>query len=142
MPLSLPDAAGKVRCEEIHVTNAQNLQTEIQQSLALMREKLGIRGTTASETLSRCKRMMPRHVYGAVKSLADAESYLEHPRLRQTLDTTSLSRAASDVTTHLKAVDTADRRKGWWLGMLGGLAFNMIAFGTLLVVVLIWRGFI
>lgn len=124
------------------MADGQTLQTDIQHSLVLMREKLGIRGGKASDTLSRSKRLMPRHVYRSVRSLADAEPFLEHPKLRQTLDTDSLAEAAQNVTSYLNAVDTADRRKGWWLGMLGGLVFNMIAFGILLIVVLIWRGFI
>ena len=74
--------------------------------------------------------------------LARVEELSQHPRLSMTLDEEKLGRSAADLRDYLEAIDVADRRKGWWLGMLGGLAFNMILFFVLLLAVLRWRGFI
>jgi hypothetical protein len=124
------------------LTDQETIQTEIAQSLALMRDKLGIRGKSVHQTLSKAQRLLPATTYGALRSLAEAEPILHHPKLSLTLDADALTQAARDVQTHLEGIDTADRRKGWWLGMLGGLSFNLIAFAVLLVVVLVWRGFL
>lgn len=124
------------------MTDQDTIRADIDQSLALLRAKLGIRAKTADQTLIKARRLLPGGPYAALKSLADAEPFLDHPKLRLTLDTEALKRAARDVQAHLEAIDAADRRKGWWLGMLGGLSFNLIAMFVLLLVVLVWRGFL
>lgn len=124
------------------MTDQDTIRSDIDQSLALLRAKLGIRAKTADQTLTKARRLLPGGPYAALKSLADAEPFLDHPKLRLTLDAEALKRAARDVQAHLEAIDAADRRKGWWLGMLGGLSFNLIAMFVLLLVVLVWRGFL
>ena len=119
---------------------SQTIQTDIQQILELMREKLGIRGTSLTQVLTPARRVLPAKVFAPVKSLAKAEVFLDHPKLRLTLDTETLARASQDIRAHLDAVDASDRRKGWWLGMLGGLSFNLIIFVVLLIAFLFWRG--
>ena len=109
---------------------------------ALMRAKLGARGRTLEATLRAARHRLPRHVRAQAQRLAEAERFATHPKLRLTLDATALDRAARTVEDHLTAIDLADRRKGWWLGMLGGLAFNLLAFAALLVGLLMWRGFL
>ncbi len=78
----------------------------------------------------------------SVEALAEAETFATHPKLRFTLDATALTKAATGAQDHLNAIDLSDRRKGWWLGMLGGLAFNFLLATTLLIIVLIWRGYV
>ncbi|MDK3075917.1 hypothetical protein QO034_22970 [Sedimentitalea sp. JM2-8] len=124
------------------MTEQETIQADIAQSLALLRAKLGIRAKTAHQALEKARRLLPGSTYAALKSLADAEPFLGHPRLWRTLDGDALKRAARDVQAHLDAIDAADRRKGWWLGMLGGLSFNLIAMFVLLLIVLVWRGFL
>ncbi|MBK0328521.1 hypothetical protein I5535_14625 [Rhodobacteraceae bacterium F11138] len=119
-----------------------DIQTQIAHGLGLLRDKLGIHATGLRAALPRARRQLPRRVGKDLKLLADAEPLLAHPKLRQTVDRASLSAAAGALTRHLEGIDKADRRKGWWLGMLGGLAFNLLAFSVLLIVVLIWRGYL
>lgn len=118
------------------------IQTQIAQTIILLRKKLGAKGKTLAESVRRAKRRLPRKVYKQAMELARAEPLVEHPKLRLTLDSPTLEKAAKDVQSHLRAINLADRRWGWFLGMLGGLAFNTLALAALFLVVLWWRGLI
>lgn len=124
------------------MTDAQTIQTEMSQTLEKMREKLGIRAASLTEAQGKARRLMPRGIYKGVKVLAAAEPFLNHPKLRQTVDIDTLTKATTDLLSYLDGIDLADRRKGWWLGMLGGLSFNLIALSVVLLVVLVWRGYL
>ncbi|MDF1717459.1 MAG: hypothetical protein P1U75_12420 [Antarcticimicrobium sp.] len=109
---------------------------------ALMQARLGARGATLRAALHQARHQLPRRIRAQAARLAEAEPFAAHPRLRLTLDADALDKAAREVEAHLNAIDLADRRKGWWLGMLGGLVFNMLAFAALLIAVLVWRGYL
>ena len=124
------------------MTEQTAIESQIVSTIALMRAKLGVRGKTLSEALRRAKRRLPRRIYKQATLLANVEPLTIHPKLRLTLDTPALNRAAQEVQHHLNEIDVADRRKGWWLGMLGGLVFNFLLLLVLLLVVFRWRGLI
>ena len=63
-------------------------------------------------------------------------------RLAVTLDLKRPSEAAERVIAHLRAIDVADRRKGLILSILGSMAFSVLVVLALLVIVLVWRGFV
>lgn len=109
---------------------------------AQLREKLGVKGSDLGVALNRARHRLPRRVYRQGMVLAQAEPLAGHPKLRLTLDAPVLNVAASEVRAHLETVDLADQRKGWWLGVLGGLSFNLILMCALLIAVLVWRGFV
>ncbi len=119
-----------------------DLPSQIEHSLVLMRDKLGIRAADLRTAIARGRRRLPHGVRKSARQLAEAEPLLAHPRLRQTFDHGALAAAADRLIGHLDGIDVGDRRKGWWLGMLGGLAFNLLAFAALLIAVLVWRGFL
>ncbi len=119
-----------------------DLEAEIARSLALLRDKLGIRAAGLREAMPRARRQLPRRIGRRAQLLADAEPLLRHPKLVRTLDRSALGAASRMLTEHLERIDKADRRKGWWLGLLGGLAFNLLTLAVLLIVVLVWRGFL
>ncbi|MBL4768986.1 MAG: hypothetical protein JKY94_14950 [Rhodobacteraceae bacterium] len=123
------------------MTHPQAIQGLIAQTKALLREKLGVRASDMARAVAKAKRRLPGGVYKQALLLAKAEPLAAHPKLRLTLDAATLATAAGDVQQYLNAIDLADRRKGWILGMLGGLAFNMVLFLVLLVALLYWRGF-
>jgi hypothetical protein len=118
------------------------IETQISRAMLLLREKLGVRGKTLSKALGKARRRLPRRVHRQAQVLARAEPLAAHPRLRLTLDQSALRQAASEVESHLGRIDVADRRKGWFLGMLGGLVFNLILAFTLLILFLRWQGFL
>ncbi|WP_170782769.1 hypothetical protein [Ruegeria lacuscaerulensis] len=123
---------------------AQNpdIQTQIAQTVQLLRDKLGVRDKTLTASVRKAKRQLPRRIYKQALVLADAEQMAAHPKLRLVLDTPKLARASEEVQDHLTGINLADRRLGWFLGMLGGLAFNLLALSVLLLVFLRWQGFI
>lgn len=119
-----------------------DIQNNIAQTIALLRSKLGVRDKTLTASVRRAKRRLPRRVYKQAMVLARAEQMAAHPRLRLVLDNPKLAQASEEVQTHLGTINPADRRWGWFLGMLGGLAFNLLALTTLVLVFLWWRGLI
>lgn len=120
-----------------------NDQTSLDQMIAgivvELRAKLGVRGKDLKTGLSKARHRLPRRIYRQGMVLVEAEPLALHPKLRMTLDRATLASAAQEVRTHLEAIDLADRRKGWWLGLLGGLSFNLILMAVLLVGFLVWR---
>ncbi|MCV2891220.1 hypothetical protein [Ruegeria aquimaris] len=121
------------------MTEQNQIQDQIAVTVALLRERLGVRGKSLRQALRRAKHRLPRRIYRRAMDLARIEAMVDHPKLRLTLDSPHLLSAAGEVQTHLRGIDLADQRKGWWLGMLGGLAFNLLAFAALLLAFLAWR---
>jgi hypothetical protein len=124
------------------MTDPQELETEIAGLRAAMREKLGVRAGTLQQAHTSAKRLLPRRVYRSFALLEKAEPYLAHPKLSRTLDHKALTAAQADPRAYLDGIDLADRRKGWWLSLAGSISFNMIALSVLVIVVLVWRGFL
>lgn len=124
------------------MANEQDIQDQVTLCLTMMREKLGLRAADMTQALPRARRRLPRHVYKGAVALAAAEPLLVHPKLRLTLDTVTLSKAARDLQAYLDDIDLKDRRKAWWLGVLGGVSFNLIALAVVVIVVLVWRGYL
>jgi len=124
------------------VTDPARIETRIEETLALLQAKLGAGGATLKAALKRANHRLPRRIRGQARLLAEAEDFAQHPKLCLTLDGKALGRAADEVAAYLKSIDLTDRRKGWWLGMLGGLAFNILALVAALILILRWRGFV
>ncbi len=118
------------------------VQTQIADTISLLREKLGVKDKTLAASIRRAKRRLPRRVYSQALVLAQAESIAEHPKLRMVLDTPKLTQASNEVQEHLRSINLADRRLGWFLGMLGGLVFNLFTLTALILIILWWRGII
>lgn len=118
------------------------LAEEIAALRLLLRQKEGGRGADLGSALRRARHRLPRRVYRQGQKLARAEAFVDHPKLRLTLDEGPLKTAARDLREHLEAIDLADRRKGFWLSVLGGIAFSLLVVMALIVVVLVWRGMI
>lgn len=122
------------------MTDQISLDETIAEIGTLLRAKLGVRGKDLGVALGKARHRLPRRIYRQAMTLVQAEPLAGHPKLRLTLDGAALTTAATEVSAHLEAIDLADRRKGWWLGALGGLSFNLILFTGLLIGLLVWRG--
>lgn len=108
----------------------------------LLHEKLGVRGATAGARLRRARHRLPRRIRHQAEILQEAETLSANPRLAMTLDDARYARAADAITEHLQTIDVADRRKGYWLGVLGGMAFNLLAVLILFILALSLLGHI
>lgn len=122
------------------MSQPQDIQATIAELLSAMREKLGVRAETMHDGRTKAKRLLPHRVFKSYDVLQKAEPFLAHPKLRLTLDDVALTAATKDVRTYLDDINLAERRKSWWLNLAAGVAFNLLAFAVLLIVVLVWRG--
>ena len=120
----------------------QPIAEEIAATAALMGERMGASGESFAARLRKVRHRLPRRLRAPARALAKAEPLAAHPRLCRTLDAAALRAAAAELRAWLEAVDLADRRRGWWLGMLGGLAFNLLVLAALVIAVLLWRGYL
>ena len=124
------------------MTDTSTIADEITRIRELLRQKLGVRAPDLASALGKAHRRLPRRVYRTGLVLARAEAIADHPRLRLTLDNAALGKAADEVSAHLEAIDLADRRIGVILSMLGAMSFNLLALTALMIVLLVWRGFL
>lgn len=122
------------------MSQSASLNLQIEQIMTLMRDKLGVKADSFAVAIDKARRRMPRRVYRQGRVLARASALLDHPKLSATVNTAETKRAAQVVHGFLASIDLADQRKGWWLGMLGTLAFNLLAVFAIVMVVLVWRG--
>jgi len=108
----------------------------------LIEERLGVSGAGLPAKLRRAGRLLPRHVRRDAQAVADALPLAENPKLMKQVDLPRLEAAERRVVAYLKTVDPAERRIGMAMGMLGGVAFSLLAVFALFVAVLIWRGLV
>ncbi len=119
-----------------------DIQSQITQTVVLLRKKLGVRDATLAASVKRAKRRLPRRVYKQALVLAEAEKLMDHPKLRLIVDSPKLHQASDEVQAHLNAINLADRRLGWFLSFLGSVALGILTLALLAVVVLRWRGYL
>ncbi|WP_170560917.1 hypothetical protein [Ruegeria atlantica] len=119
-----------------------DIQSQIAQTVELLRQKLGVKDQTLTASVRKAKRRLPRRIYKQAMMLAGAEQMASHPKLRLVLDTPKLVKASEEVQTHLSGINLADRRWGWFLSFLASLALGFLALAALAVIVLRWRGYI
>lgn len=118
------------------------LDQRIEGITQLLRDRLKLGGRDSEAALSKARRRLPRQLRRHADRLAGAVGLLAHPKLRQTLDHAALEQSAGALFDYLSAIDLADRRKGFWLGILGSIAFGVLSVFAMTVVVLVWRGVI
>jgi len=114
----------------------------IDRVLTRLHEKEGLSGRDLKSVLHKGRGRLPRRILKQGQLLARAQPLAGHPKLRLTLDHAGLRKAGAEILGYLDNVDLADRRKGWWLGMLGGMAFNILALIAIVIAVLLWRDLI
>lgn len=100
----------------------------------LLRSQLGIRGTGLAVKLRRAGRLLPRRVRQAGAELVEMEALWQNPKLRRRIDPAAVAAAAATVRKHLEGIDVADRRKGYWLGVVTPLAFNLLVLFALALI--------
>lgn len=120
--------------------SGDGLTEQIHKVRGLMAERLHVRGATLEDQLRRAKRLLPRAVAREAQYLAQAELLMRNPKLARMIDARKARDAGDRLTAHLMTVDPKERRKDRILGILGGLAFNLLLIGVLTIVWLRWRG--
>ncbi|MCW9042630.1 MAG: hypothetical protein OQK05_04735 [Pseudopelagicola sp.] len=87
-------------------------------------------------------RRLPVKMHAHAKTLLDAESKAGHPKIRMQIKAETVEKAYTELRSALEALDPGDMRKGVILSTLGMVSFHLIAVFTVLIVVLVWRGFL
>ncbi len=108
----------------------------------LLEQKLGLRKGTLAQKANRAGRRLPAWVRRNLHDLDRAQAMADHPKLARRLDETALTKAYQAAADHLEQIDPTERRKDRVLGVLGGLAFNILLFAALLFGLLRWQGYI
>jgi len=114
---------------------AQELET-------LLAEKHGLSSGPLSRRLTKGLRRAPRAVKRAADGFVQAQIQMGNPKLMRLMDKAQVESQFQTLRDHLRAIDVADRRKGLVLSLLGSLGFNLIAVAAILVILLVWRGFL
>lgn len=118
------------------------LDAKVQRLQDLLGEKLGLGSGDLARRARRAGRRLPVSARAGLIRIAAAQEMARHPKLAARLDRTALDRDYRAAMTALAAIDPASRRQGVWLGMLGGLVFNLLVFGAVALWVLRLRGFL
>ena len=115
------------------MTDPADLSKRLITARTLFREKIGGSKVSLEKSVSKKGHRLPRWVRKRARHLSHAEALLAHPKLRLTQDIPRLTREADELIAYLKGIDLVDQRKGWWLGMLGAMVFNLLVFMALLI---------
>ncbi len=107
----------------------------------LMEDRLNVSGDF-SEMVMRARRFVPAKILRRMKNLEAAQSFIDHPKLRVTVNQDTCAQDARVVMQYLQQLDLADRRKGRRLDIAATLFFALLMALGGLVFVLRWRGFI
>lgn len=108
----------------------------------LMAEKMGQSHGPFDRRLVKSLRRAPRRVKKAADAFLLARVQNGHPKLMHMTDRKKLRRQFAAIFLYLRGIDVADRRKGLVLSILGSLSFNLLVVLGLLLIWLVWRGFI
>ncbi|WP_146188633.1 hypothetical protein [Pseudoprimorskyibacter insulae] len=108
----------------------------------LLEKKFGARRGTLERRVRKAGRRLPASVRRDLAEVAKTAKLAENPKLARQIDPAKMTAAYDRALKHLNAIDVADRRKGAILGALGVTSFNLIVVFAVLIVLLIWRGFL
>ncbi|WP_052249447.1 hypothetical protein [Tateyamaria sp. ANG-S1] len=100
----------------------------------------GVRGKTLSASLRKTGRRLPKRLRADARQILDAQGFGGHPKLMRQVDGSALKAAEDRVLTYLDGIDRADRRKGFWLGVAGAIAFNILLVLAGVVFWMWWAG--
>lgn len=114
----------------------------VAQLAAQVERKMGIRGRDPVACLKTATRRLPYAQRKALVTLLEAQPLAQNPKLARRLDMSKLQAAERTVSNYLQGYDMADRRVGAVLGVLGSLAFSLLAVAALVIVILVWRGLV
>lgn len=108
----------------------------------LMEDRLGIRGQGLAAKLRRGGRLLPRRVRSEAEYLARACEEAKVPKLALRLDHARITRAYDACVRYLKPLGAGARRKAVLLNLATSLAVVVLGTFALVLVVLVWRGYL
>ncbi len=100
----------------------------------------GVRARSLAVALRKTGRRMPKRLHRDARLIADAEALGGHPKLLRQVDAKALAAAESRVIDWLDAVDRADARRAYWIGVGAMIGFNIILVVAGIVTWMWWTG--
>jgi hypothetical protein len=122
--------------------DAAAIQQMADRVVALMDEKLHVRGTTLSETLRRGAGKLPKAVRAEARFLETAAAQAQHPKLMVQIDDGRVAKACDACLRFLNGVDRKARRRAMVMDIVTSIAFRLLISLLLVLAVLYWRGFL
>lgn len=104
--------------------------------------KLGLKRGPLDKRMRKAGRRLPRRVHRDAETIGKALDLAAHPKLRRRVDQDAVRSAHQRIAEHLDKIDPKERRMQFLLGILGGLAFNVLLVIALVISVLKWRGLV
>jgi len=119
-----------------------NVQQMAARVADLLEARLNLGGATLADKLRRGGRRLPRKVRREATYLADAARIANVPRLMFQIDPHRVRLAYDACLRHLKPLGAAERRKALAMQMLTGIGAGLFLTGTLVLLLLAWRGYL
>jgi hypothetical protein len=108
----------------------------------LFAQKFGAKTGPLETRVRKAGRRLPKKVRADLATVLKIQHLSENPKLLPQINEAEFLAAQERVKAFLQDIDVKDRRLGVVLGVLGSTAFNLIALFVLLVLLLLWRGFV
>lgn len=119
---------------------AQNIEARSIRIREALAERLGVKSNDLETALRRAQAHLPRRIRAHGDQIVAAAKIADHPKLRNRIDLRALARAEKEILQHLEGINPAERRKDFWLGLAGVIAFNILVIVGLFVVWLVLSG--
>ncbi|MDQ2089996.1 hypothetical protein [Marimonas arenosa] len=105
---------------------------------ARLDSKLGLRRGALPVRMRKAGRRLPRWVHRDAQVIGAALDLSAHPKLRRRVDQARVRAAHRRIADHIDQIDPKEQRTRFVLGVLAGLALNMLAMTGLLLAFLYW----
>lgn len=122
--------------------SAANLHQMAGRVAELFEERLNVGGKTLSEKLRRGGKHLPRKVRREAAYLAQAEEQARVPKLMVQIDHARTAHAYDACLRYLTPIGAGERRRMLAMQVVTGIGAAVFVTGVLVLLVLIWRGFL
>ncbi len=121
---------------------SDSIVSKVENVAELLKDRMGVRGRDLASAVKHAGRLLPRRIRREAQVLIEAERLAQNPRLLKMVDFGSVDHAFRACVQYLETQDPVQRRLGTVLSILGGLALSLIVVFALVVVILLWRGYL
>ena len=101
-----------------------------------LEKRFGARRGPLLKRLRKAGGGVPKRLARDAAVIGQAVELDHHPKLRKRVDGPAVQAAHDRIARHLDSIDPKERRKDFWLGLLGSLAFNILAIVALVLFIL------
>lgn len=122
--------------------SAANIQQMAAVVADLIDARLKVGGATLAEKLRRGGKRLPRHVRREAAYLAEVAQNARVPKLMVQIDHARAVHAYDACLRHLKPLGAGERRKALAMQIVTGIGAGVFITGVLILLVLIWRGYL